>query len=179
MAPTPSSGTPTRRRRVLTPALVGFLLTVSLVTACGSDDTSDASSPTTSSTTPAATDERVVTARLVGIYAASASIELDEVEILTGDEARRAAVEAGDIDEGEDLPNDYWIRDESDATERLTVDPEATVTLYDCSGGCEPVAVDLGAFLRGEAQPYGGDHPIVEITVRGGMITSLAEVYLP
>jgi uncharacterized protein YuzB (UPF0349 family) len=168
-----------QRRRPASLAIATLLLTLALASACSADDTSDADTPGATPTTVAQGDQRVVTARIEGIYAASASVEFDEVQILTGDEARRAAVDAGAIEEGEDLPNDYWLHDDSTATERLTVDPAATVFIYDCSAACEPVAVDLGAFLRGEVQPYGGDHAVVEITITGEMITSVVEIYLP
>jgi hypothetical protein len=123
--------------------------------------------------------QRELTARIKEIYTASASIEFDELDILSGEEARQEAIAAGAIEPGEDLPNDVWIRDDHDVTERLTVDPTAVVWIYDCTRGCERVQVDLGAFLRHEIQPYGGDFAVWEITITGEMITSLLEVYLP
>ncbi len=128
---------------------------------------------------PAEGDQRVVTARIKEIDTASASIELDELEILTGEEARQAAIEAGEIEPGENVPNDVWLRDTDATTERLTIDPDALVWVYDCTAGCEQVQVDLGAFLRHEVEPYGGELAVWEITITGDVITSVLEVYLP
>ncbi len=149
--------------------------------ACGRGDIAATGSnlPGLAPEAPVEGDQREVTARIKEIYTASASIEFDELVILTGEEARQFAIEAGEIEPGEDVPNDVWLRDANDATERVTVDPVAVVWVYDCTGGCERVQVDLGAFLRHEVQPYGGDFAVWEITITGEMVTSLLEVYLP
>jgi hypothetical protein len=177
--PTPGADRQTRLPRVV--AFTVLLAVVALAAACGDDDTTAAGS-TSSGPAPEAPvegDQRELTARIKEIYTASASIEFDELDILTGEEARQAATEAGEIEPGEDVPNDVWLRDDDDATERVTVDPAAVVWIYDCTGACERVQVDLGAFLRNEILPYGGDFAVWEITITGGMITSLLEVYLP
>jgi predicted small secreted protein len=178
--------------------LIVLLVVVAMASAaCGSNDATGSGSdqpgpvsevpaegsgsdqPGPVSEAPGEGDQRELTARIKEIYTASASIEFDELDILSGEEARQEAIAAGAIEPGEDLPNDVWIRDDHDVTERLTVDPTAVVWIYDCTRGCERVQVDLGAFLRHEIQPYGGDFAVWEITITGEMITSLLEVYLP
>ncbi|HSJ26763.1 MAG TPA: hypothetical protein VLB67_01020 [Acidimicrobiia bacterium] len=176
--PTVGSGRPTRLTRVLT---FSVLLVVTLTAACGTGDTGAIGTDTPVGSAPEnpGGDQRELTARIKEIYTASASIEFDELDVLTGDDARRAAIEAGAIEPGEDVPNDVWLLEGDDVTERFTVDPAAVVWIYDCTGACERVRVDLGAFLRHEVQPYGGDFAVWEITITEGMITSLLEVYLP
>jgi hypothetical protein len=178
--PTPGAAAQTPLVRIVAVAIL--LAIVAFATACGDDDSTPAADdgvPGTDVEAPIEGDQREVTARIKEIYTASASIEFDELEILTGDEARQAAIDAGDIEPGEDVPNDVWLRDDSDATERLTVDPAAVVWVYDCTGGCERVQVDLDEFLRNEIEPYGGDGAVWEITITGETISSLLEVYLP
>jgi hypothetical protein len=177
---------PVAARRLRALALAGLFAVLAVAAACGDDDgaapTTEPPSTQPSTSEPEAPgegDQRELTARIVEIYTASASIELDEVEVLSGEEAKQAAVDAGAIEPGEDLPNDVWIRDDSNATERFTVDPAAVVWIYDCSAGCERVEVELSAFLRNEVAPYGGDTAVWEVTLTDGMISSLLEVYLP
>jgi hypothetical protein len=170
-----------RARRIRLATGGAILAVMMLAVACGNDDT-DSSTDTTAPSPvagPVDGDQLELTARIKEIYTASASIEFDELDILTGEEARQAAVEAGAIEPDEDLPNDVWLRDDSDATERATVDPGAVVWIYDCTGACERVQVELGAFLRHEIEPFGGDDAVWEITITDGMISSLLEVYLP
>jgi hypothetical protein len=166
--------------------LASIALTVALAAACGDDETASPATtiPTTTvaeitvpTTVPA--ESRTVSGRIVEIYAASASFEIDEVEILSGDEALAAAREAGVIGPDEDLPNDFYILDRSTDTERFTVSPDATVWIYDCSGGCELTEVALADFLNGRIEPFGGDGAVWTVDITDGVATAIAEVYLP
>ena len=170
---------PARRQRLTRLVSGVVVLAVVALGGCGDDDTTADTTVPPTVEVPAEGDQRELTARLTEIDTASASVELDEVDVLTGEEARQAAIEAGEIGADEDLPNDVWIRDDSDATERVPVDPEAVVWIYDCTGACERVQVDRDAFLRNEIQPFGGDGAVWEITITEAMVTSLLEVYLP
>jgi hypothetical protein len=124
-------------------------------------------------------DERVVTARLVTIDAAARTISFVELDVLTGEDARDAAVDAGAISPGEDVPNDYWLREVDAGEVRLPIDPAASVVVQDCTYGCRPVAVELADFLR--AVEGGGTRGsgVLELTITGGRVTRLVELYFP
>jgi hypothetical protein len=128
---------------------------------------------------PGPDTRRVLTGRVVEVYAASASVELDPLEVLSGEEARQAAVRAGELPEGEELPNDVYLHDPDASTERYTVDPEASVEVYDCRQGCGLVPVALADLLNGRVEPYGGRHTVWTLTLVDDRITTMAEVYLP
>ena len=107
------------------------------------------------------------------------SIELDEAEMLSGDEAVDAARDDGELPTDGELPNDFYIDDDSAEVTILPVSADVTVSLYDCTAGCELRAVDAQAFLRGEIDAYGGDEPLVDVTIRDGEVVSIAELYVP
>ena len=117
-------------------------------------------------------------------------IRIDPAEFLTGRQAHHAAVEAGVIDDDEELPNDVFIVNADDATQTVAVDDTATVTVqvtppdaplitvtvsadrfYDIFDG----AIDDGAVygvLPGKPLP-------MRLTIDGGTITAAEHVYLP
>lgn len=118
-------------------------------------------------------------------------IQIDEAEMLSGDEAVAAAREDGVIGDDEDLPNDYYIRNPDDSTIEFSVSPDVVVTLQACyeDGECvTTVDVDLATWsilLGGEDDPgldwtwYGqGALPYV-LTVANDVIVAVSEVYLP
>lgn len=55
-------------------------------------------------------------------------LSIDYAEMLTGEEARRAAVEAGDLPPGEDLPNDYYIRNVNPKKREFRVSLSVAIT---------------------------------------------------
>jgi len=117
-------------------------------------------------------------------------LRIDPAELLTGQAAHDAAVDAGVIAEDEELPNDVFIVDLDDATRTVAVDDDATVTvqvapadaplttitvptdrLYDIFGG----AIDGGAVygvVPGEPLP-------MRLTIAQGTVTAAEHVYLP
>lgn len=110
---------------------------------------------------------------------ADGTVEFDAAELLSGDEARDAAREDGEIGEDEDLPNDFYVRDPSAEVVTLAVAADATVELVDCDAGCEPAAVDRDDFLSGESEAFNGPAALYEIEVVDGEIVSITEIYLP
>jgi len=130
-------------------------------------------------TAPLATAERVVTARIVAIDAAGPSITFTVLEVLTGQDARAAAVAAGAIAPGEDVPNDYWLREVGTDDETLPIDPAARVEVQDCTSGCRPVPIDLATFLREQGRTVAGVAGVFEVTIANGTVTGLVEVYFP
>jgi hypothetical protein len=124
-------------------------------------------------------DERVVTARLVAVDAAGRTMTFVELEVLTGEDANDAAVEAGAISPGEDVPNDYWLREVDAGEVRLPIDPAASVAVQDCTYGCRPVAVELADFLRAVEGGGTGGSGVLELTIAGGRITRVVELFFP
>ncbi len=106
--------------------------------------------------------------------------------MLTGEEARRAAIEAGFISEGEDLPNDFFIANPDATVEVVPLSPDATYRLLLFAQGVptetEVDYTEFAAVLGGDTvDVYGvadGELPAT-IVVAGGVIVSVSQVYLP
>lgn len=166
-----------------TPSWLAGLLALLLLAACGGPSGAPTTTaPTTSSTAPSPPEE--LFGRMAGFDLDSGALTLEPAEMLSGEEARRAAVEAGVIAEGEDLPNDFFIRDlGADRTVRLTEETQIRLQGYDSGGSPTLVEGDLEGFAQayagGFAPPewYGGEY--VEVTVVGDTVTTLQQVYLP
>ena len=111
---------------------------------------------------------------------------IDPAEILTGTEAVAAAVEDGVIEEGDTLDTDFYIRDVNDVTSLMAAAPEATYSLLLFTEGTPtPTEVGVEEFteaLEG-ANPdvYGVVEGIIPatVTIRDGMVTDVAQFYLP
>ncbi len=113
-------------------------------------------------------------------------ISIDYAEMLTGDEAVAAAIEAGEIAPGEDLPNDYYIRNINTQLREFTVASSAPITTvtFGGSGPDEPQPVTWAEFMSfwGDSPPAGAEHLHLVpwwIERDGGKVVSIAEQYLP
>lgn len=111
---------------------------------------------------------------------------VDPAELLSGEDARRAAVEAGVIEEGEDLPNDFFILDESDETSVVPIADGADLALLlfeDGSPAETPVDYDefVAALDGSNPDVYGVVDGVVPamITIEGGELVSIVQTYLP
>ena len=152
------------------------------------------STPTTGAETPttAPTDERPTHDLVNGETFAwvrgltGDGLLVDPAEFLSGEEARQAAVEAGVIEEGEDLPNDFFIRDESDETSVVPVAEAAEFALLLFEDG-SPVEtpVDYAEFVAAldgsNPDVYGVMDGVIPatVTIEGGEIVSVVQAYLP
>lgn len=110
-------------------------------------------------------------------------ISIDYAEMLTGEEAKAAAVEAGEIAPGEDLPNDYFIRNVNPEKREFTVAASASIATATLGGGMdEPVTwAQLKSFWSA-SPPAGGEHLHDMpwwIERDGDEVVSIAEQYLP
>lgn len=119
----------------------------------------------------------------------------DPAEWLTGEEARVAAIEDGEIPEGSDLPGDFYVRNPIDTFEELIVDAATIVTLQACwpdGGPCiieEPASMtDFAALLEEPKSAlaafgwswYGGNPPTpFWFTLEDDVVVQIAEQYLP
>lgn len=113
---------------------------------------------------------------------------LDLAEILTGEEARKAAVDAGVIEEGEDLPNDFFIDDADNKVETLTLADDAVIKVLSAMTPETYLTIDaatLESIFNGsyQGEPVYGIGPDqaapMDITVEGGVVTIVESVYLP
>ena len=116
------------------------------------------------------------------------TLGVDLAEMLGGEEARQAAIEDGVIGEGEDLPNDFYIRNPENVYELLHFGDSVDVTVIS--------AVDPGATLQISPEEllaiYSGEkvddniygivagQPIaMNLTVFNGEVVQAEAVYLP
>jgi hypothetical protein len=104
--------------------------------------------------------------------------------MLTGPEAVEAAIDAGYIQPGEDLPNDYFIRNVNAQKREFTVADAVTITTSTFLGAPPGTAVSWETFTSfwTEFTPEGGEH-LSEmpwwIERSGQEVVSISEQYLP
>ena len=110
-------------------------------------------------------------------------ISIDYAEMLTGQEAVDAAVEAGYIVPGEDLPNDYFIRNDNPQKREFMVAESALLTTATYGGGMEEsVSWDVFKSFWTEFPPEGAAHLSQMpwwIERDGDTVVKIAEQYLP
>ncbi len=112
-------------------------------------------------------------------------IEIDYAEMLTGEEANDAAVAAGEIAPGEEVPNDYFIRNINPMLRTFRVAETATITRWDFSSpsGIAETPITWDEFIgfwtgtddasrMHRASPWW-------IERRGDLVEVLEEQYLP
>lgn len=113
---------------------------------------------------------------------------VDPAFLLTGEAARKAAVDAGVIGEGEELPNDVfiWNPTEEPFTVRLADLVRWSVIGSNPEGELEPVEVDRDAIRAILAGTYdGGVYGLApefmpfNLVVAGGEVIEVTQVYLP
>jgi hypothetical protein len=64
-------------------------------------------------------------------------LRIDYAEMLTGEEAVEAAIAAGEIAPGEDLPNDYFIRNTNPQKRQFEVSGSVAITTSTRGGGMD------------------------------------------
>ena len=113
------------------------------------------------------------------------AVEFDVAEWLSGDEANEAAIAAGYIEEGDTVPNDYYIVNDDKTTARFSLSNAVKVTIDTIQDGLPgPAPADL-AWLICE---FSGERPTDRVThrdngywltVRDGVVTEIEEQYVP
>jgi len=113
-------------------------------------------------------------------------LSIDYAEMLTGEEAVTAAIEAGEIAPGEDLPNDYYISNVNPRLRKFRVASSVWITTATYLGGGpdEPQPVAWAEFKSfwGATPPAGAEHlHFVPWWIERGddEVVSIAEQYLP
>lgn len=116
------------------------------------------------------------------------TVGIDLAEMLSGEEARTAAVEDGEIAAGEDLPNDFYIDNDEQILELLHVGGDARFALISGSNTSKKVLVDAPIFAGVYERTYTGEPlhglpprtPIaMEVTITDGLVSRGEAVYLP
>lgn len=116
------------------------------------------------------------------------TLGVDLAEMLSGEEARAAAVEDGLIAEGEDLPNDFYIDNDEQVLELIQVAEGAQFALISGDDISERVLVDAPVLAEVYEGTYSGDPlygvpagtPIaMEVTISDGLVSGAEAVYLP
>ncbi len=185
-------------------AVVAVTLMASLIAACGGETgtqdsttsttvppttTTAPSTPTTSPDQPAALEDGEWFG-FVTTHSDGGAIQLlvDPAEMLSGQEAHDAAVEAGFITEDEDLPNDYFIANPDDQTYLVPVAPGATITVFSAETVDTELTIDIDQLAAIFAGTYEGEmvygivpgQPVpFDVTIGGGVATVIAQVYVP
>jgi hypothetical protein len=186
-----------------TAALPGELTTTTAVSVEDTTTSTTLSEETTTSSTDAGettTTEKLSTAeqklanghikamgyiKKVWEQAGARHISIDYAEMLTGQAAIDAAVKAGEIQPGEDLPNDYYIRNTNHDLRDFVVSGSAAITTatWDASAD-EPRAITWEDFVSlwsttpPEAAAYLRDTPWW-IERDGQTVIKIDEQYLP
>jgi hypothetical protein len=198
----PGAGTTTSEEAVSVPTAVDTATTATPVTdgpaEVSTTDTSEIPATSTEAPLPTTTTEALSGAerllpnghvRAMGYVTmlwedgAGRHLKIDYAEMLTGEEARQAAVDAGDLAPGEDLPNDYYIRNVGSTVREFLVSDSATVTTDTLGGGPNEPATwaDLLSWF-GPSPPAGFEY-LKEmpwwVERDGDVIVSIAEQYLP
>ena len=116
------------------------------------------------------------------------TLGVDLAEMLGGEEARQAAIEDGVIGEGEDLPNDFYIRNPENVYELMhfgdSVDV-AVISAVDPGSTLQISPEELLALYSGERVDdtiYGivaGQPIAMNLTVFNGEVVQAEAVYLP
>jgi len=103
----------------------------------------------------------------------SGAIVVDVIQFLTGEAAKQASVADGN---GDDVPNDYYIRNVNPRLRTLALAADANVTVLDAVDPARSVRADVPALANlvshSPVTPYW-------LTVSGGRVVKVEQQYLP
>lgn len=182
------------------PAGAAALLTcLAVLAACGDSatrvepappaETTAAATSTAAEPAPGPLEDGRYFGLIVAVETASspAKIAFDQAELLTGEDAERAAVADGELPAGQPLATEYYVHNPDPVTVDVDVAADVTVTRIGCQDGCEQgLPGDFAGFaeafaqpgLKGLNDPYRGAKSQYEITVSGGVVVAIDERYL-
>jgi len=111
-------------------------------------------------------------------------ISIDFAQMLTGEEAKQAAIAAGDLAPGEELDNDYYIVNENTKKREFVVSGSAAIatSTFGDLGMDHPVTWGQFKSFWSASPPAGGEYLHQTpwwIERKGSVVISIAEQYLP
>lgn len=170
--------------------LMAALVVLAVLAGCSDTATDDGSTTTTTEPgEPALEDGTWFAFVTVGEDEDGAmTLGIDRADMLTGEEARAAAVEDGAIAEGEELPNDFYIDNDDVVLELLHTAEDVRFVMISGEDVAQKVQVDASVFAQIYDGTYSGDPlygvvpqtPIaMDVVVSGGLVTEATAVYLP
>lgn len=116
------------------------------------------------------------------------TLGVDLAEMLSGEQAREAAIEDGVISEGEDLPNDFYIDNDDQVLELIHIADDAQFLLISGDDTSDRVALDSdllaqvweGTYDGGPIYGVSPSTPIaMDVTITDGLVSGAEAVYLP
>jgi hypothetical protein len=135
------------------------------------------------SPSPAALEDGRHFGFIQSVDARGPAMVFDLAEFLTGDSANQAALEDGVIQPGENVPDDYYIRNRNPRLRDLALVPDVQVILVNWPACCDTtvngVLADFAASFTTPNDVYHGSHSPYWLTVEGGFVTRIEEQYLP
>ena len=110
---------------------------------------------------------------------------VDVIQWLTGEAANKAAVEDGVIEEGDSVPNDYYIVNDNPMLREIPVAADVQVTLS--TWDCQNVPTEKSVVFDRFVELFDGDGECVDslavnpywLTVEDGVIVAIEEQYRP
>jgi hypothetical protein len=115
------------------------------------------------------------------------TLVFDEAEWLTGVAAQKAAQADGVVTDGENVPNDYYMRNATRDERVLKIAPDAEITATRCPVCRDGQPGKLQDFLdsfrgrggRTYSDPYRGAASQYWLTIQNGRVTGIDEQYRP
>lgn len=113
---------------------------------------------------------------------------IDPAEMLTGDAAHDAAVDAGVIAEDEDLPNDYFILNTDEEFLVMPMAPDGTISVVSALDAGNQGVIDIELLAALMDGTYSGDpvygiapgSPVpFQVKVVDGAVVNASQVYVP
>lgn len=137
----------------------------------------------TASASPAALEDGRHFGFIQRVDAGAPTMVFDLAEFLTGDAANQAALEDGVIQPGENIPDDYYIRNRNPRLRDLALVPDVQIILVNWPACCDTtvngVLADFAASFDTSTDVYHGSRSPYWLTVEGGFVTRIEEQYLP
>lgn len=119
---------------------------------------------------------------VTSVSVAESTVSIDVAELLTGDEAVKAAVADGALEPGEtSIPNDYYVRNRNPKVRVAPVGPSAGIGVLEDDGGPDISSASLAQLAASVAATSGEDGPRlpVQFVATGGVIERIDEMYFP
>ncbi|HZA19271.1 MAG TPA: hypothetical protein VE889_00335 [Actinomycetota bacterium] len=115
---------------------------------------------------------------------AAGALTFDPADWWVGDEANQAAVEDGVIEPGESVPNDYYIRNREKDAVSVDLAEDVELLVVDWPNCCDSIVGDLQRFAdsfttKDPTGAYVGSRSPYWVTVDGGQVVEIEELYLP